>query len=347
MSGPHEIGHSAIDANPNTGLIVAWRGSLARMSQRTEFRTAARDVLMYGAGLVFLTLAKAKHIVRGYSSPKPFPLTEIERSIAYDLKVVDEWLLHLAAYAGESLTVSGKNVLELGPGSDLGVGLYLVAKGAAAYYACDVHDLTQSAPDSFYSALIERVVAIHGECEAEVLKSQLENARTASPSKLRVAVRSDFDLVAAFGKETMDLVFSQAAFEHFDDVDCTVEQLSAVCRPGATIVAEIDLKTHSRWIHDKDPNNIYRYPDWIYRIFSFRGMPNRVRPYQYRRAFERHGWENVAITPIERTTTQHPGAVYLDNQFRAEKNEMSHLSIVLCAQKPKADAGNASRAAPT
>jgi SAM-dependent methyltransferase len=299
---------------------------------------------MYAAGLGFLTLAKAKHILRGYSSPKPFPLAETERSIAYDVKVVDEWLLHLARYAGDSLTVSGKHVLELGPGSDLGVGLYLLAKGAAAYYACDVHDLTHAAPESFYAALIERVVAIHSECEAGFLKSQLESARTASSSKLRVAVRSDFDLVAAFGRETMDLVFSQAAFEHFDDVDRTVEQLSAVCRPGATVVAEIDLKTHSRWIHDKDPNNIYRYPDWIYRIFRFRGIPNRVRPYQYKQAFERHGWENVAITPIEWTTTRHPGAVYLPAQFRAEKNEMNHLSIVLCARKPNSGAGNASRA---
>jgi SAM-dependent methyltransferase len=290
---------------------------------------------MYAAGLGFLALAKAKHVLRGYSSPKPFPLAETERSIAYDLKVVDEWLLHLARYTGGSLTVSGKNVLELGPGSDLGVGLYLLAKGAAAYHACDVHDLTRAAPDSFYSALIERIVAIQRECAAEFLKAQLESARTASPSKLRVAVRSDFDLIAAFGRETMDLVFSQAAFEHFDDVDRTVEQLSAVCRPGATIVAEIDLKTHSRWIHDKDPNNIYRYPDWIYRIFWFRGIPNRVRPYQYKQAFERHGWENVAIIPIERTTTQHPGAVCVHDQFRAEKNEMNHLSIVLCAQKSR------------
>jgi hypothetical protein len=267
----------AMSASPNTGLIVTWQGSLAQMSPLSDFRTAARDALMYAAGLGFLMLAKAKHTLRGYSSPKPFPLAETERSIAYDIKVVDEWLLYLAQYAGESLTLSGKNVLELGPGSDLGVGLYLLAKGAAAYYACDVHDLTNAAPDRFYAALIERVVAIHAECDAGFLKSQLDSARTSY----------------------------------------------------------------------KDPNNIYRYPDWIYRIFWFRGIPNRVRPYQYKQAFERHGWENVAIIPIERTTTQHPGAVYLDNQFRAEKNEMNHLSIVLCARKAKAGAASASRSAST
>jgi hypothetical protein len=63
-------------------------------------------------------------------------------------------------------------------------------------------------------------------------------------------------------------------------------------------VAEIDLKTHSRWIRDHDPNNIYRYSNAIYRALWFRGIPNRVRPYEYRAIFEAHGWTNVRITPL-------------------------------------------------
>ena len=35
-------------------------------------------------------------------------------------------------------------------------------------------------------------------------------------------VRDDFDLVAAFGRSTIDMVFSQAAFEHFDDLEATI-----------------------------------------------------------------------------------------------------------------------------
>jgi len=306
------------------------------MPQRLNFRIDAREVFMYAAGLAFLTLAKTKNVLRGYSTPKPFPIADIERCIAYDLKVVDEWLVHLAAYSGNTLTVRGKNVLELGPGSDLGVGLYLLAKGAAAYHACDVHDLTQSAPASFYSALFERILKIHTECDEKFLRSQLDGARPSAASKLRVVVRADFDLLAAFGKESIDLVFSQAAFEHFDDIERTVEQLSAVCKPGATIVAEIDLKTHSRWINAKDPNNIYRYADWIYRTFYFRGIPNRVRPYQYKQAFERHGWTRVSITPIEQTSPSRRGAVYVADRFRAAENEMNSLSIILCAQKVQA-----------
>jgi SAM-dependent methyltransferase len=286
---------------------------------------------MHLAGLGFLALAKAKHVVRGYTSPKPFSLAETDRCIDYDLKVVDEWLAHLAAYIGVDGALSGKTVLELGPGSDLGVGVYLLAKGAAAYNACDVNDLIHRAPPAFYAALLDRIAAVHGELDRGSLMSQVEAARR-DGARLRMVVRSDFDLVAAFGAASIDLVFSQAAFEHFDDVSRTIQQLSVVCRKGAIIVAEIDLKTHSRWIRDKDPNNIYRYPASLYRAFRFRGIPNRMRPHQYRRLFEQHGWTNVSIKPIEhRTGAQSTSG--MSRQFTDPINQLDVLSIVLCATK--------------
>jgi len=315
-------------------MVEHQTGASELMSERVGFRIAVRDAFMYAAGLVFLTLAKAKNIFSGYSSPKPFRLSETDRCIAYDLRVVDEWMTHLRAYAGDQLSVRGKSVLELGPGSDLGVGLYLLAQGAAIYSACDVNDLTQRAPAGFYAALIDRI-AMQTPVSREFLESQIEGARRGAESKLRVVVSSGFDLVSSFGNDSVDIVFSQAAFEHFDDVVRTVQQLSTVCKPGAVIIAEIDLKTHSRWIRDKDPNNIYRYSNPLYRAFWFRGIPNRVRPYQYRQIFERHGWVDVSITPIERATGRQTAGT-VNEQFRDSRNQLDFLSIVLCARKAQA-----------
>lgn len=289
-----------------------------------------RNALLYAAGLGFLTLAKSKHLLQGYTSPKPFQSSEIERCIAYDLKVVDEWLSHLHRYAGGPGELRDKNVLELGPGSDLGVGLYLLALGAASYNACDVNDLMGQVPESFYTALIERIAALHG--ATGTLKTEIDAARAGAASRLRLVVREDFDLVSAFGAASMDLVFSQAAFEHFDDVPRTVEQLSQVCKPGAVIVAEIDLKTHSRWIRDRDPNNIYRYSDAVYRSFRFRGIPNRLRPYRYREIFEANGWSNVSITPLEQVLDSRAGFAAAE-RFRDERNQLQYLSVLLCATK--------------
>jgi SAM-dependent methyltransferase len=291
-----------------------------------------RNAFMYSAGLLFLALAKAKHTLRGYTSPKPFDLSETDRCVAYDLSVVDHWLAHLKAYAGGDAAVRDKHVLELGVGSDLGVGVYLLAKGVASYNACDAFDLSLRAPESFYRALLGTISARDGSTDARALESQLQAARDGRPSRLKLVVRDDFDLAAAFAAQSIDLVFSQAAFEHFDDVSATIAGLSAVCRPGAIIVAEIDLKTHSRWIRDKDPNNIYRYSNRVYESFWFRGAPNRVRPYQYKTMFERHGWRDVSITPLNRVEgSARPAGMH--EQFRDAANQLEYLSVMLCARK--------------
>lgn len=287
---------------------------------------------MYAAGIGFLTLAKAKHTLQGYTSPKPFELSDTERCIAYDLKVVDEWLSHLRTYTVRDDGLRGKNVLELGPGSDLGIGLYLLARDAAGYNACDVNDLMGQVPESFYDRLIARISTLNAGTNADSLKIEIQSARRGTSPRLKLVVRKDFDLVSAFGPNSIDLVFSQAAFEHFDDVVKTVQQLSVVCKPGAIIVAEIDLKTHSRWIRDKDPNNIYRYSDAIYQAFWFRGIPNRVRPYRYREIFEAHGWTDVSITPLELLANRRNDVV-VDEQFQDARNQLEFLSVVFCATK--------------
>lgn len=292
-----------------------------------------RNVFYYFAGLPFLALAKTKNVLRGYSTPKPFDVRDTDRAINYDFQVVEDWLAHLRQYGGNRLSLTERNVLELGPGSDLGIGLLLLAKGARSYNACDVNDLVKKVPDGFYRAFLARVERTESDADLARLRRALGAARSGSADGINYVVRDDFDLVKAFGRESMDFVFSQAAFEHFDDIDATVAQLTAVCKPGAIVVAEIDLMTHSRWIRDKDPNNIYRYHERVYRLFNFRGIPNRVRPYRYRNAFERNGWSKVITVPRLTRGDHRSAASGMTGVFRDDVNEMGHLSIVLCATK--------------
>jgi SAM-dependent methyltransferase len=289
------------------------------------------DTFFYITGIGFLALAKAKNSLQGYSSPKPFDISETARCIEYDIHVVEHWLLHLRKYTHSTYTLAGKNILELGPGSDLGIGIYLLANGCSQYNACDVNDLMKSTPDSFYEELFKKLESIDIQTDIHSLKRIIEEK--GSLSQLNYVVRNDFDIVSAFGIKTVDLVFSQAAFEHFDDIEITIAQLSAVCKPGAMLVAEIDLKTHSRWIGDKDPNNIYRYPNYLYKAFWFRGIPNRVRPFQYKEAFERFGWTNILITPLRKLDNDDSCYLGMNATFSDKKNQMEYLSIMLCATR--------------
>lgn len=292
-----------------------------------------RDTFFYLTGIGFLSLAKGKNILKGYSSPKPFEISETARCVEYDIDVVEHWLSYLREYTCGDFSLAGKNVLELGPGTDLGIGIYLLSKGCSQYNACDVNDLMKFTPASFYDQFFQKLKSMNGQADIDFLKGHVKNAKTGNPSRLNYVVRNDFDIVSAFGESTVDLVFSQAAFEHFDDIDATVSQLSAVCKPGAIVVVEIDLKTHSRWIRDKDPNNIYRYPSYLYNAFWFRGIPNRVRPFQYKEAFECQGWTDISVIPRKKLDCDNSNYPRVNKAFADSRNQMEYLSIMLCARK--------------
>lgn len=292
-----------------------------------------RNSFFFASGVGFLALSKIKNAMRGYSTPKPFDTSDSEKCIAYDLKVVEDWLQNLAGYTNEPPDLSGKNVLDLGPGSDLGVGISLLAKGCGRYHAFDVNDLMKETPDSFYEELFDELERMEGQTETDHLRLQLKNLKDGGSSALSYIVSKDFDLASAFDEPSIDLVFSQAAFEHFDDIEATAAQLSAVCKPGAILIAEVDLQTHSRWIRDKDPNNIYRYPDFIYRAFWFRGIPNRVRPFQYKAALERNGWTDVTIIPQKTASPAHSTYSGMHAAFSDDANQMDYLTVTLCARR--------------
>lgn len=294
-----------------------------------------RDSFFYMAGIGFLALAKAKNILKGYSTPKPYDISSSEKCIEYDLRVVEDWLTHLRRYSPDDNTLAGKSVLELGPGSDLGIGIYLLSKGCSQYNACDVNSIMSSTPDKFYEELFRKLESINSKTDISFLKKQLTEAKAGRPSRLNYQVRKDFDILSSFGRASIDLVLSQAAFEHFDDINATVSQLSSVCKPGARLAVLVDLKTHSRWIRDKDPNNIYRYSKCVYNAFWFRGIPNRVRPFQYKEALERFGWKDISITPLTKIKDHYKSCSGMNKAFAEKKNQMDCLSIMICARKPE------------
>jgi SAM-dependent methyltransferase len=262
-----------------------------------------------------MALAKAKYMLRGYTTPKPF--SDVQRCIDYDIQIARHYMQHA--------DVVGKHVLELGPGADLGTGLYLLANGAKTYTAVDRNNLA-GGPDA--SLFYERFIRSVGGEEAGVLQNEVQIALSGKPGRLCYVVRKDFQFSAAIPAKSIDLVVSNAAFEHFDDVGDVIAQVSQVIKPGGKIVATIDLQTHSRWIRDKDPNNIYRYSDSVYRRFYFPGQPNRVRPHVYRKYFAANGWQDIETIP---SATFESARFTVHPRFAGQINELDCLSFVLRA----------------
>lgn len=301
-----------------------------------SIRLRALNGFYYMAGLVFLGLASSKSRLRGYSSPKPFPMAEIERCAEYDVSVVERWMRGLERYTGGTTSIAGKSILEVGPGSDLGVGLCLLAKGAGRYVAVDKYGLAMHAPAAFYDHLLAQLQRREPLCSVGELRAALEATSGEVPptAPLSYLVRSDFDIAAALPEQSVDIVFSNAAFEHIEDVESTIGDISRAVRPGGVLIAEVDLRTHSRWIREKDPNNIYRYSDRLYNLFRYAGRPNRVRPVSYRRYLTARGWSAIEIAPASTLSPPLlPRNAFLADRFRDEENRMDFLTVTLCATK--------------
>lgn len=293
-----------------------------------------KNAFYKAAGVGFLAMAKAKSLMSGYDRARPFSQDDIDHAVTYDMKVVDEWFEALIQYSGRPASqVSGGTVLELGPGPDFGVGLYLRSLGVARYCAADAFPLAFGAPSALYDALLARTCANDPSLADSLRKAVPSAERPDGDGTIRYVVRSDFDVVAAFPELRADYVFSQAAFEHFDDVEATLRQVTRVTRAGGTLVAGIDLRTHTRWIREMDPLNIYRYSDGFYRLFSFRGMPNRVPASEYIRILQMLGWRDIRLMRVDATEPDYFERVRDCLAPRFRDDESRNLWIVLCATR--------------
>lgn len=255
--------------------------------------SALRNLEMIIVGLGFLGLAWSKYTLRGYVTPNTVAKSDVEGQIAYLLDI----FASLRRFMPPNFDLRGRDVLELSPGASRGNGALFLAMGARSYHAIDVFDLAAGEDPAFYDLLLDRF--------AEATEEDRERARTITSGsgahefghEFGYAIGRDFDIPRLAEGRTFDLIVSCAAFEHYDNVSDAVAGLTQVARPGCQTVHIIDLQTHSRWIREHDPNNIYRYPEAIYRLFRFPGQPNRQRPSDYVQAFETEGWSDVHFVP--------------------------------------------------
>lgn len=248
--------------------------------------------LFESLGLGFLALAKLQYHLRGYS-PKPIRPWEIQRKIDHALHIGEKFLQGMARYG---VSVQGLDILELGPGDDLGTGAFLLSNGARSYTALDAHPNAHHAPAEFYSRMRERGIEF-------------------DQRDLHLKVCRQFSIISTLKPESVDIVVSSSAFEHFDDPRRVIRELSWVVRPGGAIISSVDLQTHSRWIRQVDPNNIYRYPEWLYRLFRFPGQCNRLRMQDYMRFLAEAGWANIDLRPGESSVFENRARVH--SRFRA------------------------------
>ncbi len=293
-----------------------------------------RNIPYHLVGKILIMINFIRYSLLGYRTPRTFSLDQINRSIHYDLKVVENWIKHLADYSKTDTLLKDKVILELGVGPDLGIGAILVTLGVKKYVAFDVHALAKSTPYEFYGRLFDTVKEKYPECDVDYLKDQFMKCQKGEDAKIQYIVDKNFEISRI--KDKFDIVFSQAAFEHFTHMEKTVEELSSVVKSGGVLVTEIDLKTHTGWIRDRDPLNVYRHSDSFWNLFKFQGSVNRVRTFTYKELLEKNGWFDIEIKPLTILEDGYIEKVMpsLNKKFRnLDSSEMKLLSVMVMARK--------------
>ncbi|UGX86194.1 class I SAM-dependent methyltransferase [Phyllobacterium meliloti] len=289
-----------------------------------------RNTAMYVAGIVFLGLAWAKNKLRGYTTPNKVDRSDTEGRIEYVYDTVASW----RRYFPSGFDVRDKDVLELCPGSSLGTGAILLGYGAKSYRAVDVFELAGTESGAYFSALLDRFPEDEKDRASIIRAKQLTGNLDSDSFSYRVG--RNFDIPELAGHKKYDLILSCAAFEHYDDIEETIANMSKVARSGCIAEHIVDYQTHSRWIREADPNNIYRYSEGLYRLFSFPGQPNRRRPVDYVRAFEANGWKNVRVINARAIAPEHlaRSVAGMASPFDRPEMQMDMLSGVVIAEWP-------------
>lgn len=193
--------------------------------------------------------------------------------------------------------LSGKHLLEYGPGDVPGVALLMIAHGAERVTCVDRFSLLTLTQKNL-EILEELLGCLGNDARARAAQCFLQPGRPSSgfnPERIRYLIQP-----SGLSKliDEIDLIFSRAALEHVNDLDATFEDMASALKSDGIILHQVDLKSHG--LHRRNPLDFLTWPTVLWRwMHSHKGVPNRWRINAYRDALRQSGFEEILMTPIE------------------------------------------------
>jgi SAM-dependent methyltransferase len=213
---------------------------------------------------------------------------------------------------GRFSPVSGKDILEIGPGHTLEVLAQAKSDGANSCTAIDIVDYRSS-----------------DQAGCEGVTFMRYDGRT-------------IPLASA----SCDLIWSHTAFEHLRFPGQTVKECFRVLRPGGSLIAVIDLGDHACYgTVPPQPDKVFdclRYPEWLWNLMRWNrsSYVNRLRQSEWLDLLGREGFfirgKETAVS--EDTVRLLPSLRYL-HKYRHEDAVTSLLTV--CCDKPHTSAAEA------
>jgi SAM-dependent methyltransferase len=151
------------------------------------------------------------------------------------------------------LSCRPRQILEIGPGVNLGALFCFVASGVERAVGVDIEPMTLP-PDNFYVALKDYLSCVEGFAWWRSFDSQefplLSFPHTADVQKVedllrRIEYRSPVSSAELpFADDSFDVVYSVAVLEHIPEPVRTLKEIQRTLRKGGVCIHEIDLRHH-------------------------------------------------------------------------------------------------------
>lgn len=204
--------------------------------------------------------------------------------------------------------LTGKTVLEYGPGDLPGVGMLLVAMGAER-----VHCVDRFALVNIDSKSLDVIKCLSDMLSGDQLKRF--NECFLDPEMPQKGLNSDriHYVINKNGLSGMmneaDLVISRAVLEHVNDLEATFADMACAMPPGALALHLVDLKSHG--LHRGNPLDFLEYPQWLWNLmYSHKGVPNRWRVNGYKDIVARLPIDCCEFHPTDCYSTEQVDAIY-------------------------------------
>ena len=229
------------------------------------------------------------------------PLSEVPAALARIDDIFTGTLHHLDLLPDD---LEGRAVLEVGPGDNIGVALRFVAAGAARVVSIDkfVPMQTSRFHQALYQALRRELTPTEqARLDAAIDLGSADGAaavRLKDGSLTYVYGRGIEDARDRLGRQSFDLIVSNAVLEEVYDIDTTLDALDDVLRPGGEQLHKIDLSDYGMFTkHGFHPLEFLTITDPVYRLMvESTGQPNRRRIDYYRAKSDGYGYDTRIYT---------------------------------------------------
>lgn len=174
------------------------------------------------------------------------PDSDIDAKVSYALKITKGYLNH---FLSQGIDVHGKNILEIGPGTNFGTMFLLKALGAKHVAVADrfLVDYDNGFHPIFYKKLLDKAGEEFPEACTGILQKAAQNHSHVLENFS--SYKCGLEDMAPVPDNSFDIVVSNAVLEHLPDPALAFAELARVTKTGGYGFHQVDFRNHDDFSH--------------------------------------------------------------------------------------------------